>query len=317
MKRKMVFVMALALAMAMDPCFYKTVKAKEIKQGNIERPERKPEDTGEKNLVENEAAATEKTEEAETEELLLKDNTTTERDITNEETLNIEEGTTEGFEDETGSRSEETFFLQIPQEIKIVMDPWEMDGKEQIYSKEYIVKNCGETAGHLVLSELTCKAQTEEINVQTNKEGLHIGDEKSIYMEMVFGDGERIILSQEDSEYETDLEPGEEVVFCFSGEMNENAPVEWAGSDVAVSVAYSWDTEPEEKNILPENDSPTGRSAEKNEANLEKVEKEKREDKADIDGQKIDNLKKTEEDEEAEAEEIGSSIDELVEEKNS
>ena len=209
--------------------------------------------------------------------------------------MNIEEGTSESYGDEADGKAEEKLSLQVPQEIEIVMDPWEMDGKEQIYSNEYIVKNCGETEGHLVLSELTCNAQTEEIHIQTDKERIHTGDEKSLYMEMVFGDGEKIILSQEDSRYETDLEPGEEVSFCFLGEVNEYAPVDWTGSDITVNVVYSWEAEPEEKNILPENDLL------------------QRKDKAGLDRQKIDDIEETEEVEKAEAEEPEIGINESAE----
>lgn len=322
MKRTIVFVMTLALVIS--PCFYKMVKAKEIKGEEIQSQERKPEDTAEGLPVENEAKETEKMED--TEEPLLKSNADTESGIMNEEPLHIEEGTAEDSEDETDSMIEEKLSLQVPQGIEIVMDPWEMDGKEQIYSNEYIVKNCGKTAGHLVLSELTCKTQTDEIRIQTDKEGLHYGDEKSLYIEMVFGDGEKIILSQEDSRYETDLEPGEEVSFCFLGEVNEYASVDWTGSDIVVNVVYSWEAEPEEKNILPENDDPTELPTdlpkEKDETITEKMENEKkddvqdllqRKDKADLNRQKTDDIEETEKVETAEAEERGIGINELAE----
>ena len=322
MKRTIVFVMTLALVIS--PCFCKAVKAKEIKGEDIESQEkRKPEDMSKGLAAENETSETENTEE--TQETLSEDDAVTEetkRDITNEEELNIEEGISESSGNEADGKAEEKLSLQVPQGIEIVMDPWEMDGKEQIYSNEYIVMNCGETAGHLVLSELTCKAQTEEIHIQTDKEGIHTGDEKSLYMEMVFGDGEKIILSQEDSRYETDLEPGEEVSFCFLGEVNEYAPIDWTGSDIAVNVVYSWEAEPEEKNILSENDDPTEMSEEKDETITKKMENEKKEDvqdlpqrkeKADLDGREIDDIEETEEVEKAEAEEPGIGINESAE----
>ncbi len=31
--------------------------------------------------------------------------------------------------------------LQIPQKLEIVIDPWEMDGKEQIYSEQYTIRS--------------------------------------------------------------------------------------------------------------------------------------------------------------------------------
>lgn len=45
-----------------------------------------------------------------------------------------------------------TVSLQIPQKLQIVIDPFEMDGKGQIYSEQYMVRNMGETAGALTLA---------------------------------------------------------------------------------------------------------------------------------------------------------------------
>lgn len=33
--------------------------------------------------------------------------------------------------------------LQIPQKLEVVIDPWEMDGKSQIYSEQYVIRNDG------------------------------------------------------------------------------------------------------------------------------------------------------------------------------
>ena len=49
--------------------------------------------------------------------------------------------------------------LQIPQKLEIVIDPWEMDGKSQIYSEQYTIRNTGEAAGVLTLSQLICRPQ--------------------------------------------------------------------------------------------------------------------------------------------------------------
>ena len=54
MKRMMVLVMTLTLAAS--PCFYKTVKAEEIKEENMDSLERKPEDTSKELPAENEAS---------------------------------------------------------------------------------------------------------------------------------------------------------------------------------------------------------------------------------------------------------------------
>ena len=37
--------------------------------------------------------------------------------------------------------------LLMPQKFEIVMDPWEMDGRTQVYSEQYIIKNTGDMSG--------------------------------------------------------------------------------------------------------------------------------------------------------------------------
>ena len=67
--------------------------------------------------------------------------------------------------------------LQIPQKLGVVIDPWEMDGKEQIYSEEYVIRNDGEMPGVLMLSNLACRPQEQSgVIVTANPAGLHEGD---------------------------------------------------------------------------------------------------------------------------------------------
>lgn len=134
--------------------------------------------------------------------------------------------------------------LQIPQKFEVVIDPWEMDRKGQIYSEQYIISNAGDTPGILTLSNLICSPREQSgVVVRTDKEGLHDSGDKSIYMEMLFGNGERIVFSEESSQYQTELEPGEELSVCFVGEVNENALGKWKNDDIAVSLVYSWKME--------------------------------------------------------------------------
>ncbi len=134
--------------------------------------------------------------------------------------------------------------LQIPQKFEVVIDPWEMDGKGQIYSEQYIISNTGDTPGILTLSNLVCRPREQRgVIVRTDKEGLHDSGDKSIYMEMLFGNNERIVFSEESSRYQTELAPGEELPVCFAGEVNENALGKWKNDDIAVSLVYSWEME--------------------------------------------------------------------------
>lgn len=154
--------------------------------------------------------------------------------------------------------------LQIPQKMDVVIDPWEIDGKGQVYSDVYFIRNIGNEPGVLTLSNLVCRPREQSrVTVKTDRDGIHDSDSKCIYMEMLFGNGNRIIFSSEKSQYQTELKPGEELSVCFSGEVNENAFEKWVDQDVMVSVVYSWEAgdmldglDLEEKNA-PEKDGQT------------------------------------------------------------
>ena len=135
--------------------------------------------------------------------------------------------------------------LQIPQKLEVVIDPWEMDGRSQIYSEQYVIRNDGKEPGILTLSNLACRvSEQSRAIVTTNRSGLHDGDEKLIYMQMKFGNGDQIDLSEDGSSYQVELQPEEELSVCFEGEVNENASESWQDGDVTVTVVYSWDVKP-------------------------------------------------------------------------
>lgn len=141
-----------------------------------------------------------------------------------------------------GKESAEMKELQMPQKLEVTIDPWEVDGKGQIYSEQYVIKNTGEKTGILTLSHLTCRPQEKSgVVIRTERDGIHEDGRKSIYMEMIFGTGERIALSEEGREYEAELKPGEEITLEFGGEVNESASESWESGDVTVGVVYSWE----------------------------------------------------------------------------
>lgn len=165
---------------------------------------------------------------------------------TAEKTLDNKEKESEekNQENDSDAGMSEVENLQIPQKLEIVIDPWEMDGKSQIYSEQYTIRNTGEAAGVLTLSQLICRPQEKsDVIVRTDKGGVHDTEEKSLYMEMIFGNGESVALSEEGTEYRAVLKSGEELSFWFAGEVNEYAADGWKDEDVAVGVVYSWDEE--------------------------------------------------------------------------
>lgn len=196
-----------------------------------------------------------------------------------------EEKQLESGEKEIGAESEEARgdetqpeiigmnHLLIPQKLQVVIDPWEMDGKSQIYSEEYAIKNTGETSGTLILSDLACQiAEGSGVEIKDDPKGIHDDGNKSAYIEIVFGDRDKVILSQEGAVYKAELKPEEELTLRFSGEVNENAEESWRNGDVALKVTYAW--EPEELAVdTGEEEEPVSRESQETDTVTEEKEK--------------------------------------------
>lgn len=129
----------------------------------------------------------------------------------------------------------------------------------------------------LTLSNLACRPQEQSgVIVRADKEGLHDSEDKLIYLEMFLGSEERIVFSKDNSQYQIELEPGEELTVCFGGEVNENASRKWGNNDIAVSVVYSWEREEKKDKKaeeLEENQQGEGSEKEKN-SNVDDVSSE-------------------------------------------
>jgi len=132
--------------------------------------------------------------------------------------------------------------LLMPQKFEIVLDPWEMDGRTQIYSEQYIIKNTGDMLGTLKLTGIACETG-EDVHVQESNDSIHNGKDKKLYIELLVNDEERLVLMPEGTDYEIELAPDESITLEFTGEMNENTPQNWQNSDVRISVTYDWRAE--------------------------------------------------------------------------
>lgn len=211
---------------------------------------------------------------------------TEKKDEPSEDAEEIQEESVEAIESEIAENEEaEIKNLQIPQKMSVVVDPWEMDGQGQIYSEQYMVKNTGDAAGTLTLSGSVCKPQEQnDVIVRLNKEGLHDDEAKSIYMEMEFGNGDRIVLSQEGSDYQVKLNPGEELSVHFTGEVNEYSSEDWKDEDVTLDIVYSWDIEEPSAEVLdlPEDNSDAAGDEQSSEIPIEEVNDEEINDEEEI-----------------------------------
>lgn len=130
--------------------------------------------------------------------------------------------------------------LQIPLKLQVIIDPFNLDEKGQIYSEQYIIKNTGENTGTLTLS-FACKPKKDSsLEIMQEKDDIHDRKKKSVYIEIVFRDTDKMVLSEESSEYQVVLEPEEELSLYFTGEVNENVSKPWKDSDIAIEGIYKW-----------------------------------------------------------------------------
>lgn len=134
--------------------------------------------------------------------------------------------------------------LQVPQKFEIMLNPWEMDGQEQIFSAEYTIKNVSGERGTLKLTGIAVGSE-EDIVVQSDSDDIHDGNDQNIWIAMVINGEDTIALSPDGTDYETVLEADAGVTLTFTGAMNENAVKGWRDSDVEVSVVYDWVTDAE------------------------------------------------------------------------
>lgn len=153
--------------------------------------------------------------------------------------------------------------LEVPEKFDIVLNPWEMDGKEQIYSEEYEIKNISGAQGTL---KLTGIADGEDIDIRPDGDGIRSGDGRKICIEMTINGEERLALLPEGTEYKVVLKEDESLILSFSGEINENAADGWNSESVKVTVVYNWETEDMENLTAKEDKVSDGDAAEEGES---------------------------------------------------
>ncbi len=116
--------------------------------------------------------------------------------------------------------------LVIPQKLEVVIDPFEIDGKTQVYSEKYSIKNTGETKGVLQLTQLACKSgKSGEVKVRKNQDGIHDGEKKKIYLEMVL-EYEKLKDNAAEDEENNDEGAEEEETGRLENGRSENKTIE-------------------------------------------------------------------------------------------
>ena len=142
---------------------------------------------------------------------------------------------------------EEIIEFQETKETNILIDDWKQEEDGGILSVWYRFKNAGESVGTFSLTALVCRTREQSgMTVQEEKEKLHEGEEKQVCMELIFSDGEKMILPKERQQnlgYEVRLVPGEELSVRFTGELNGVTYEELEEGDISVEVECSWTLE--------------------------------------------------------------------------
>lgn len=128
--------------------------------------------------------------------------------------------------------------LEVPGNLDFVIDPWNMSGCGQIYSKRFTIKNCGDSVCSLFLQGTASTPSDGVLFVEDSGE-IYAQDTANVYLEMVFENGDTLIFSTEGKEHVATLEPGGELVFQFTGAVNEKAPGSWGDKEVYVILRYS------------------------------------------------------------------------------
>lgn len=169
--------------------------------------------------------------------------------------LEISEDSFKMLSDEEAPELDGLTCLQIPEKLEVVIDPWEIDEKSQIYSEPFIVRNTGELSGVLTLSFTCILDKKGGVSIRESQEKLRNSKKKLLYMKAVLENGEEAVFTKEGMQCQVKLQPGEELALWFEGEVNENVEEPWKDGDIEIKGIYSWEEEEIKSQKEPENSS--------------------------------------------------------------
>ena len=64
---------------------------------------------------------------------------------------------------------------------------------------------------------------------------------KAIYLELVFNFGDKIVISEKPTSYGRVLNPGEEMIFWFTGKISNSSANMWKDEEIFLKFEYSFD----------------------------------------------------------------------------
>lgn len=144
--------------------------------------------------------------------------------------------------------------FQVPDNLDFVMDPFEINGRGQIFSKEYYFSNLGSERIRVKLSAIQC-FMAEGVKMAGEGEASQAvieSKEKVLQLQLIFGTGESITLTEGSGEYEMVLEPGQKIGLCIAGSMSRYPEISWESEDVRLALVYDVELieeEPEQNSL--------------------------------------------------------------------
>lgn len=162
----------------------------------------------------------------------------TEETQKNDMEIDTEEVPEEMIPSEEIDLPENVLSFQVPEDLNFIMDPLEICGRGQIFSKEFLFSNLGNEKIRIELSAIEC-TMAENVRIADEGEDIAQLTEKVFWLQLLMETGEVITVSEEAVGYELVLNPGQNFTFCIIGNMSVNPEIPWQAQDVSISLVYS------------------------------------------------------------------------------
>jgi hypothetical protein len=145
----------------------------------------------------------------------------------------------------------------IPATVTIVIDPFEIDGRGQVFSEDYAIRNDGESDVLLTFTDMRCVFANDEdfeaLARPFNEAGA--SDRKSIHLMLNLGreDLPPVVLTDPGRETGTEISAplraarneadgaASSLTLSFSGSVNHNPAKAWRDGDIKVYLSYRLD----------------------------------------------------------------------------
>jgi len=131
--------------------------------------------------------------------------------------------------------------VSVPTNLDFKIDPFEIAGRGQIYSDDYIIQNVGATDVLMTISQVQVifaneydfQAVAHEIDYD------YQSPVKTVYMVLNINSSPLIITDSAIGEYETILLDGDKLKLSVSGNLNMFPAERWRDGDIKILLSYS------------------------------------------------------------------------------